>query len=454
MGNKLTVVIDTLSAQTKYFYRTFVTVNDLYYYGEKRSFTTKDFSNITSTGEASNLTFTSAKIDCKADAGSIDRDNNYAIGVAYSLSKSQLHPDSILVYRKIVTCPIDSVKNKSYEITISRLQTGKTYYYCSFTRAGSKFKLGEIKSFSTKSLSASPLSTGDATDVTFTSATIKNTSTIASMYPKNTSISYGVRYSISKESLAETSFLDGFVGNLYFNPNTGERIYLNNGSVVDGNSFTIQLRNLTSGTTYYYCAYVSVDGITLTGEIKSFTTKDIKDIQTTGSVDLGVSCKWAACNLGSTTPEDYGDYYAWGETETRTFFYSSNYSHYRKDIGTEISGTSYDAARKVLGSPWRMPTKSEFQELLDKCFWQEITYKNTTGFLVTGMNGNAIFLPRTGYKYDNTSGSGYGIWTGTYYYYSSSSSQTTYASYWSGWSGSTLGYIERYYGLTIRPVQD
>ena len=67
-GNKLTVVIDTLSGNTKYFYRTFVKVNDIKFYGEKRSFTTKDFLNITSTGDASNLTFTSVKIDCKADA--------------------------------------------------------------------------------------------------------------------------------------------------------------------------------------------------------------------------------------------------------------------------------------------------------------------------------------------------------------------------------------------------
>ena len=93
-GHKLTVVIDNLSAQTKYFYRTFVKVNDLNYYGEKRSFTTKDFSNITSTGSASDLTFTSAKIKCSGDASSIDKENNYAIGVAYSTSKTQLHPDS------------------------------------------------------------------------------------------------------------------------------------------------------------------------------------------------------------------------------------------------------------------------------------------------------------------------------------------------------------------------
>ena len=311
--------------------------------------------------------------------------------------------------------------------TATNLKSETTYYYCVVAYVEGNYFYGETKNFTTKS-GAEYLKAGDASNITMTSATVKGTTTLASVYNDGSTIQYRILYGTSSNPQNSSS-----------STATPE---------LNGTTLTTELTNLTMATTYYYCVRASVNGSYVYSDTKSFTTKDI---QTTGSVDLGVSCKWAACNLGSTTPEDYGDYYAWGETETRTFFYSSNYSHYRKDIGTEISGTSYDAARKVLGSPWRMPTKSEFQELLDKCFWKEITYKNTTGYLVTGKNGNAIFLPRTGYKYDNTSRSGYGIWTSTYYYYSSSSSQTTYASYW---SGSTLGYIERYYGLTIRPVQD
>ena len=161
-GNKLTVVIDTLSGNTKYYYRTFVRINDLNYYGEKRSFTTKDFLNITFAGDASDLTSTTAKINCKVDASSIDRDNNLGIGVAYSISKTQLHPDSIR-YIKIMNKHLDIIENNSYDVFISGLQTGMTYYYCSFTRAGSKYKFGEIKSFATKVDSDPPPADKDKT---------------------------------------------------------------------------------------------------------------------------------------------------------------------------------------------------------------------------------------------------------------------------------------------------
>jgi hypothetical protein len=303
-GNKLTVVIDTLSAQTKYYYRTFVKVNDLYYYGEKRSFTTKDFSNITSTGDVSDLTFTSAKINCKADIGSIDKDSKFSVGVICSINKKILNPDSVARYIstyfdydnyvypgfKYVSCPIDSIKDKSYKVTISGLQTGIMYYYCSYTCVKGKYKFGEIKSFTTKSLTTSQLSTGDALDVTVTSATIKSSSTISNLYPKGKSLSYGVQYSTTKEALGESYIPDGFVyfgpdwyGYLYYNPTTGERRYLDKGyyrasyaatnTNNDGNSFTTYLSGLTPDTTYYYCACVRVDGINLYGEINSFTTK-------------------------------------------------------------------------------------------------------------------------------------------------------------------------------------
>jgi hypothetical protein len=153
--------------------------------------------------------------------------------------------------------------------------------------------------------------------------------------------------------------------------------------------------------------------------------------------------------LGASTPESTGEYYAWGDVESRTFFYSSNNSHYNQDIGTDISGTDYDAARKVLGSPWRMPTKAEFQELLDKCFFSQVTYKNTTGYLVTGKNGNAIFLPKAGYKEENSSYNGYAYWTSTKFNYSSYPNRYAYI-----YAGSNLSDTYRYYGCTIRPVQD
>ena len=100
-----------------------------------------------------------------------------------------------------------------------------------------------------------------------------------------------------------------------------------------------------------------------------------------------------------------------------------------------------------------MPTKTEFQEILNSCFWKEITYRNVRGYLVTGKNGNAIFLPKTGYKSGNGTNEGYANWTGSGYYYpeTNHSWESKDSYYWSGTTISSTTYY--YYGMTIRPVR-
>lgn len=119
-------------------------------------------------------------------------------------------------------------------------------------------------------------------------------------------------------------------------------------------------------------------------------------------VDLGLSVYWCSCNVGAEAPEEYGDYYAWGETKPKSSYTRGNYSYYNSstdtytNIGDNISGTEYDAATVNLGSDWRMPTKDEFQELLDKCTWEWTQIKGINGYKVTGTNGNSIFIPAAG----------------------------------------------------------
>ena len=280
-GNKITVVIDTLSAKTKYYYRTFVRINDLNYYGEKRSFTTKDFSNITSTGDASDITFMSAKIKCSGDASSIDKDEKIRIGIVYSTTKTKLHPDSAnIIGFNVVECSLDSLrKNKSFEKVISQLMAGTTYYYCSYTRAGVKYKLGEIKSFTTEHISSDLLCTGDATDISSNSAIIiNNGTTIASLYPKNTTIEYGVRLSKSRD---------------FNSAGRGKA-----GKIIDDNKFNVQLNGLEAITTYYYCAYAQVGAVLYTAEIKSFTTKPAPVAEGDGTLQNPFNCI-AALNEGN-----------------------------------------------------------------------------------------------------------------------------------------------------------
>lgn len=114
-------------------------------------------------------------------------------------------------------------------------------------------------------------------------------------------------------------------------------------------------------------------------------------------VDLGLSVKWATCNIGANKPEDYGYYYAWGETKTKSTYdfnncYSCGIEH------NDIAGVSaYDAATANWFGSWRLPTKDEAEELKNRCTWTWINQNGVDGYKVTGPNGNSIFLPAGGF---------------------------------------------------------
>ena len=130
-------------------------------------------------------------------------------------------------------------------------------------------------------------------------------------------------------------------------------------------------------------------------------------------VDLGLpsGLKWAACNVGATTPEGYGGYFAWGETETKTTYNGNTYfdttdggstfTEYTAG-GKTVLDLEDDAAAVNMGGVWRMPTREEINELLTKCTWTYTTIyndKSVKGYVVTSQtNDNSIFLPAAGYK--------------------------------------------------------
>lgn len=128
------------------------------------------------------------------------------------------------------------------------------------------------------------------------------------------------------------------------------------------------------------------------------------------AVDLGLpsGIKWASCNVGATKPEEYGTYYAWGETEEKEEYLLDTYLYYKYvsgsinenqnwiHIGLDISGTEYDVAHVKWGGNWRMPTLEEFQELLENCTWTWTTYNGVEGEKFIGPNGNSIFFPAAG----------------------------------------------------------
>ena len=179
-------------------------------------------------------------------------------------------------------------------------------------------------------------------------------------------------------------------------------------------------------------------------------------------VDLGLpsGLKWAKCNLGASKPSDYGNYYAWGEIEPKTTDYSwttykwgteSNMTKYNNTDSKTTLEAADDAATAKLGSPWRIPTNDEIQELLDRCTWTWTTQDGMKGYEVKGPNGNSIFLPvagnRTGSRLDHA---------GVYGYYRSSSLSTGNSNKARGLyfnlSKRGLDIFGRCYGFTVRPV--
>lgn len=126
----------------------------------------------------------------------------------------------------------------------------------------------------------------------------------------------------------------------------------------------------------------------------------------TKAVDLGLSVKWAPWNVGANSMTEAGAYFAWGEVlankstydeDSYKFYYNGSMTKYNSTDGLTTLEASDDAATVNWGEDWRMPTAEEFQELVDNCSWKWYT----VGYLVTGSNGNSIFLPAAGNHYSS-----------------------------------------------------
>ena len=190
-------------------------------------------------------------------------------------------------------------------------------------------------------------------------------------------------------------------------------------------------------------------------------------------VDLGLpsGTLWATTNVGATNPEDYGDYFAWGETEPKETYDIGNYKWCRNsqtsmtkyctnssygyngftDNKTELEPED-DAAYVNWGEDWRMPSYDQLNELKTNCTWSGTTINGVNGLMVTGPNGNSLFLPTAGYRYEN-----------------SLSTDGSFGLYWSRILGSAhqydacnLGFSvreqtwlesHRYNGYTVRPIR-
>lgn len=170
-------------------------------------------------------------------------------------------------------------------------------------------------------------------------------------------------------------------------------------------------------------------------------------------VDLGLSVKWATCNVGASSPSDYGDYFAWGEASTKSVYTRYTSETYKNSYGDIGRNSLTDAARANWGGSWRLPTKSECKELVNKCTWSWTTMNGKNGYKVTGRNGNSIFLPAAGLRIGSSL-----LDAGSYGYYWSSSprgSSTGYAYYlYFGSDYHGVYWSFRSDGRSVRPVTE
>ena len=254
---------------------------------------------------------------------------------------------------------------------------------------------------------------------------------------------------------------------------TNQNPTINDNKTNDGNglgTYISNLSNLTDNTTYYVRAYATNEKGTAYGNERSFTTSPSSGIINGHEwVDLGLpsGVKWATCNVGASSPEEYGNYYAWGETSPKAEYTWETYQHWvdangdgwpdngESTINSDISGNAqYDAATANWRGSWRMPTSEQMCELSEHCEWEWTQVNGVNGLKVIGPNGSYIFLPAAGFR----------EWSSLYYtgsdgsYWSStplgSSKDACRLNFYDGGGGYVHYNYFRFRGLTIRPITE
>ena len=414
-----TAAITGLEPATKYYFRSFVRQNGQDTYGETKEFTTKDVTSLLETKEASGVEATKATLNAKLDLTDVLY-TNLTYGFLWGTSESALNTD----YK------CTEISDNVISATLTYLSHKTQYWYRSYVKLDGQSFYGKDKTFTTDVVPVESVSL-NKTEYTFKTigSTIKLTATVLPVDATDKSVSW----SSDKEDVA----------------------------TVDAKG---KVTSVSKGTATIKATANDGSGILASCSI---------NVNPISVVDLGLSVYWATCNIGASKPQDYGEYYAWGETETKL-----NYSWSTYKFGTSQSGpfskyntnSSYgtvdnkmvldsedDIASVKLGVEWRLPTDAEWIELIEKCTWTNTSDYNGTGvkgIIITATNGNSIFLPAAGYR-DGTNSKGAGS-HGDYWSSSLTEVSNCAVAVFFGSDGYYFDIYDelRFYGFSVRPVAE
>ena len=422
--------ITGLEISTTYYVRAYATTNAGTAYGNELTFTTRDGIPTVTTAEVTDIQGETATC-----GGNVTDNCGLTVttrGVCWSTSPNPTLDDSHTT---------SGSGDGSFSSSITGLSISTTYYVRAYATTSAGTGYGEQVSFTTRN-GIPTVTTDEVTDIgsgwAYSGGNITDDGGLAIT-------ARGVCWS----TLPGPTLADAHTSN-------------GNGT----GSFSSYITGLSMSTTYYVRAYATNSFVTVYGNQLSFTTLDDYVY-----VDLGLpsGLLWATCNVGADNPEDYGDYFAWGETQPKDTYNWSTYQYCNGSYNTLTKYCNYsswgyngftdnlttllpedDAATANWGGDWRMPTKEEWQELYSNTTQTWTTQNGVNGRLFTAANGNSLFLPAAG-RYD---GELYNA--GLLGYFWSSSLYTDFP--YDAWNldfGSPGTYVDdyyRYYGFSVRPV--
>lgn len=506
------VSIGELTPSTTYYYRSYMTQNGQDSYGEIKEFTTKNLASLLETKDATEIEATKATLNAKLDLTDVHyKSITYGFFCGPSESAWNTEYKCTEIKDNAIVAPLTGLSHKTQ------------YMYRAFVTLDKQTFYGEVKTFMTDGVSVESVSL-DQTEYTFN--TIGNTLTLMATVLPADATEKSVEWSSDNEDVAtvdnngRVTAKDNGTATITVKTKDQEKtatcvitvaqwvtsITLGNLDLVIGEDVTVSYNitpsNSTNSTLTWFSDNTSVAEVTDNGMVtakskgKATITASANDgsgvtatcnvvVSTPaleGTVYMGTHSSegyrlyWATSNLSSSglcaKPEDYGDYYAWGETEPKESYSWSTYK-----FGTSSSGplskyntySSYgsvdnktvlepedDVAHVKLGGKWRIPTDAEWTELMTKCTWTWVTNYNGSGIngrLVKATNGNSIFLPAAGYRSD----ADLAVAGSLGRYWSSSLFTSTPLFAWDVYFGSNN--VRRYddrrnRGLSVRPVSE